>query len=234
MSTPEKSPAGLRLVHAVVFLGFASATLAAVHPELIQLWVAWSHDFHPGTPPSVLGVAAGLVAAGGALTLVVFFARGQSAPLWVSGALLGSLLAGLASQGRGAPSRRSPEGANLLLLELGRAVHLKARDRLQQTGEAPTAKLFWDEALTTSMGPERPFHQRWFADVPWKLELLSRAEDFPAAAQPGTLLVFVSEDKATFTITLVGLDEHLAPARLRDRENRPIELKGVFNPDMPQ
>ncbi len=234
MSTSEKSPAGLRVVHAVVFLGFASATLAAVHPELIQLGAAMRHTFHPGTPPSPLGVAAGLFAIAGSLTLLVFFVRGKSAPLWVSAALLLGLLGGVASQGAAAPSRRSPEGANLVLLELGRAVHLKARDRLQQAGEVPSTQQFWDEALLASTGPERPFHQRSFAVVPWKLELLARAEDFPTTAHPGTLLVFVSEDHASFVITFVGLDERFEPARLRDRENRVVELKGVFNPDMPQ
>jgi hypothetical protein len=73
----DASPLGLRAFHVVVFLGFAGAAIAGMLPELRQLFVALTHPWHFGTPPSPLGAAAALIASGLGIALLVFLVRGR-------------------------------------------------------------------------------------------------------------------------------------------------------------
>jgi hypothetical protein len=51
-------------------------------------------------------------------------------------------------------------------------------------------------------------------------------------ALPATLGVWISPDRAWFTVTPVGLSADGAPEVLKDDTDRPIRLRGVYNPDM--
>jgi len=49
---------------------------------------------------------------------------------------------------------------------------------------------------------------------------------------PGSLLLFVSPDGASFELRLVGLSEGL-PQVLRDETGGPVVLRGLYNPNLP-
>ena len=232
--TADASPLGLRAFHVVVFLGFAGAAIAGMLTELRQLLVALTHPWHFGTPPSPLGTAAALAAIVLSAALIVFLVRGRSAPLWMSAVMLAAFCVSFWQQSY-VFSRRSAPGANLQMLEMGKALHEKMRAQLQQTGAVPNTAAPWEAALAAleSENPAllSPFRTRFFAPIPWSLRTLAKEGDFLSDATPGTFTVFIPSDASRFTITMVGLDPEHQTVRLRDDQGQPFELKGAFTPD---
>lgn len=225
------SPLGLRAFHVLIFLGFAAATIAGMLPELKQLLSGLLHAWHPGTPPSPLGTAAALAALGLSIALIAFLALGRSAPLWMSVAMLAAF--GISIWQQSYPfERRSAPGANLAMFELGKKLHEKMRQQLQDTGAVANTQDAWRAALdAVATDTPSPFHTRFFGTVPWTLRTLATEGDFLTDAPPGTFTVFIPADASRFTITMIGLDPEHQPVRLRDDHNQPFELKGAYTPD---
>lgn len=233
-ATPPAAPA-LKIIHALVFLGFAALAIAAASPELTQLWWALSSPYHAGAAPfwpAVLGAAA---SAAGAAVLAVRLVQRREVALFVSLAILAGLLAAL-TVNASAPQGRSAEAANLALLEVARAVRQQMGAALQKDAAVPADAAAWEAALARAQAekPEaRPaVRDRAFRLVPFRVQRVE-AEDWAGeGADPGTLGVWISDDRVSFLITPVGLGPAGAPRVLADDRDRPIRLKGVFNPDM--
>ncbi|MBK7858363.1 MAG: hypothetical protein IPJ65_07015 [Archangiaceae bacterium] len=227
MSASRTAPAPLRVVHAIVFLGFASASVAATHQELLQLFRALAQPFNWGTPPQPIACAAGLASALLGLGLIARVVMGKAVPLWLSAALLLSFGGSLFVLGV-EPRARTVPGANVKCLEQAKVLHAQLNAPLQQTGRVPAP-----DAPAMGLSGESPFYARPFDPLAWSARRVKSAEVLPEGAQPGWLLVQVPEDGASFVITAVGIDDDGRPAVLR-QEGKPIEYRGAYNPDTAQ
>ncbi|MBL8956500.1 MAG: hypothetical protein JNK82_37340 [Myxococcaceae bacterium] len=223
----SRAPPALRVIHAVVFFGFASVTIAATHQELLQLWRAVAHPFHSGTAPHGVACAAGFAAAVTALGLAACLALGRAVPLWVSGLGLVAFL-GSFSLVRHEPQQRTVPGANVKSLEQARVLHEQLNRALQVAGTVPS------DAAELALESSTPFFARPFTPLRWHIEKVKRTDALPDGAQPGWLLLQIDEpSRAAFVITAVGLDDDGEPSLLRS-EGKPIEYRGAYNPDMPR
>lgn len=222
---PAAPPPLLRIVHAIVFLGFASAAMAATHAELQQLWRALTQRYHAGTPPDPIACASGLLAGVLAVALVACVGLGRKVPLAVSALLLLSF-AGSLTVIRLEPKARTVPGANLKCLDRAKALHGKLNEALQKTGRVPSPEGLLPDEPT-------PFYRRPFTELPWKVEKVKRGDVLPDGAEPGGVLVQTPPDAASFVITGVGIDEAGEPSLLR-QQDKPIEYRGAYNPDTPR
>jgi hypothetical protein len=180
------------------------------------MWRAVSQPFHSGTPPHLIATACGLGSIVLGVAMLVFLIVRRSIPLAVSAAVL--LCFGLSFTVLGHEvSARSVPGANLKALEKARALHEQINAGLQKTGSVPT---------DVPVEGESPYRRRDFSALPWRL-----VHDKTDATQPGTLLLEVSADRATFSLKMVGIDSEGTPTLLRDEHGEPVELRGAFNPD---
>ncbi len=234
MRSAEAASPVLRAFHLLIFLGFAAGAVAGMIPELQQLFTALSHKYHCGTVPSPLGTAAAVVSVVAAVTLVACLARGKSAPLAVSIAILVSFGVTLWQQSY-TFSRRSSPGANLAMLEVAKQLHEVKRQQLQETGAVDTDEASWAAALkkieADNPGLSSPFRKRPFDLLPWRLQMLPSEDLFIADATPGTFTVFVPKDASRFTLTMIGLDPEHQTVRLRDDQGEAFSLKGAYTPD---
>ena len=233
------SPAGLRLIHAIVFLGFAASTLAAVYPEFLQLAAAWQQPFHAGTPPSPLAIAAGVTAAAVALLIAVNLVRRRSTSLVASAFLLAAFGSALVFRAQEAPTRRTWQGADLALLEVARGLHLKMVEQLQRDAEVPRDTAAWEKALTEAarkVSPDglSPIRSRSFKAQPYGLIRMAGQGAVPAGLAPASVVFWVSDDGVNFELTPVGLLSDGAVGPLVDERGTRVVLKGVFNPDLPR
>ncbi len=222
------SPPGLRVIYAIVFLGFAAIALAGTHPELLHLWRALTRSYSSGTPPNPIACASGLLAAAMAVAIAARVALGRAVQLSVSMlvmlAFVGSLIMLTHEQ-----KQRSVPGANLACLSLAAKLHERLNRKLQDHGGIDDP----DEALQGVLDGSSPFYQRPFRALPWHLEKVSRTDVLPAGAQPGWFLLEVDPSHAAFVMTAVGIDDAGGPALLLT-EGKPIEYRGAYNPDMAQ
>ena len=228
-----RSPLALRLIHAALFLAFAAGAVAAAVPEWRQVVFALERPYHAGAPPRVLLALGSVVAATGALGLLAFLVRGRSAPLSASWLILGG--AGLTVLGAALspPSEPVSELAlNTRLLQLGQRVQLVMVGELQEKGEVPTAREPWQAALERIAPIQSPLRTRLFQQVPLQVLQVPAPEDRPEPLTPGTLLLYVSSDGASFELRLVGLAQD-APQVLGDETGAPVVLRGLYNPDVP-
>ena len=230
------SPAGLRLIHAVVFLGFAAATLAAVYPEFQQLIAAWQRPFHPGSPPSAVALAAGGTALAGAIVIGFNLARRRSTSLLVSAFILTAFGGALWFRNQEPPTRRTWQGADVALLEVTRGLHLKMVERLQREAEVPRETGPWQEALVQAARNAAPdglsaIRSRRFAAQPYALVRVREPGAVPPGLAPASVLLWVSDDAVTFALTPIGLQSDGAVGPLVDERGERLVFKGVFNPD---
>ncbi|MHB8878875.1 MAG: hypothetical protein ACYC8T_34675 [Myxococcaceae bacterium] len=238
---PKKpgSPLALRLIHAIVFLGFAASTLAAVHPELLHLHAALRLPFHPGTPPSPLAVAAGLTAVLGGLWVAMNLLRGRSTSLVVSAALLLGFVGALVFRAAEPPVKRTWQGADVALLEVTKALHLKMVERLQRDAEVPRDPKAWQEALdgaahAASPGGASAIHGRTFRALPYRLAKAPGQGKVPEGLDPATVVLWTSDDGVGFELTPVGLTSSGGVGPLTDDRGTRVVFKGVYNPDLPR
>jgi hypothetical protein len=229
----------LRLVHAIVFLGFSASALAAVYPEFLQLAAAWQRPFHAGAAPSGLALASGVTAAGVATLLVVNLARRRSTSLAASALLLAAFCGALVFRSQEVPAQRSWQGADLALLEVTRALHLKMVERLQKDAEVPREPGPWQEALTAaalkaSPGGLSPIRSRSFAAQPYQVVKVPGQGAVPEGLPPAAVALWVSDDGVSFSLTPVGLLRDGAVGPLVDDSGAKVVFKGVFNPDLPR
>lgn len=237
MSARPPAPLALRLIHAVVFFGFAAATIAAANVELQQLGKVLAQPWNTGTLPLPVSVGAACIAGAAAVLFLFALLRGRSASLPVSSALLIAFLAALASR-NAVVEGRSHFGGNLALVRLMDGVHAEVRAELQATGEAPSDLEAWrgrvDRRARALFPPEgvSPYRRGIGRVVPFGVQLIESADANPTGLPPGTVLVWVSGDRASFSLLGVGLDANGVPVRVRDAEGKLVEFKGAFNPDM--
>jgi hypothetical protein len=218
----RSAPSALRIVHAITFLGFASAAMAATHQELFQLWRALAHPYHSGTPPHPIACVSGVLASALGITLLTRLCLGRRLPLPLSAALLLAFLGSLSVLGVD-PKARTVPGANVKCLERAKTLHQKVNEPLQKTGQVPAAS-------TLALEGDSPFYARPFTSLAWHVEAVERSDRLPLGSQPGWLLLEAAGDGASFVITAVGIDDEGGAALLR-HEGKPIEYRGAYNPD---
>jgi hypothetical protein len=230
---PGRSPLALRLIHGAIFLAIAAGVMAAAFPEWQQGLHALQQPYHAGSPPRALLVAGSVLAVAGALGLLASLVGGRSAPLAVSWLILGG--AGTAVFGAAAsapPEQPSELAVNTRLIHLGQRLQLSMVGRLQEHGEVPVALAPWQEALEQMAPAESPIRTRSFRQVPPQVIRVETPEARPQPLVPGSLLLFVSPDGASFELRLVGLAGGL-PQVLEDDTGAPVVLHGLYNPDLP-
>jgi hypothetical protein len=228
-----RSSLTLRLIHAAIFLAFAAGGVAAAVPEWRQGMFALGRPYHAGAPPRVLLVLGSVLAASGALGLLVALARGRSAPLATSWLILGGAGAAvLDAAGSTPPERPSEISVNTRLIQLGQRVQLAMVSQLQERGEVPVAREPWQEALERVAPAESPIRSWAFRQVPAQIIRVDAPEGRPEPLAPGALLLYVSPDGAAFELRLVGLADG-SPQVLVDATGAPVVLHGLYNPDLP-
>lgn len=233
-AAPPAAPA-LKIVHALVFFGFAALAIAAASPELAQLRWALSSPYHAGAAPFWPALAGAGASAAGALVLAARLVQRREVTLFVSLSILAGLAVAL-TVNLSAPQGRSIEAANLALLEVARELRQQMGAALQKDAAVPADAAAWEAALARAQAqkPEAraTVRDRAFRLQPWRVVRVE-AEDWSGeGAAPGALGVWISADRVSFLITPVGLGSSGVPRVLADDRDRPIRLKGVFNPDM--
>ena len=220
----------LRAVHLLVFAGFAAASIAATHPEWLQLASGLSRDFHPGDPPRWLSLLGSAVAAVGAALLVASFARKRSASLAVSIAILAGAAVALAGLAGATPQGRSWQGADRAIYEAGRALHLAMNNRLQTDAEVPRDLAAWRSAAAAL--PPSPVRERSFGRRAWEVVPLPSPGEPPRGAAPGSFGFWVSPDGVAFEIHPIGFLPDGGVGRLPGEQGEEIVFRGAFNPDL--
>ena len=229
----QPSPLGLRLVHAAVFLAFAAGVASAALPEWRHLAHALGQPFHVGAPPRWLVLAASLLAAAGALRLGWALARSRTAPLWASGVILLAVTGTLAvGSPRGLEETRSETAANLDFLRVARRVHLAMVQELQAHGGAPVDVETWRRALRQAGAREARVRTHAFQPVEPQVLWLPSEEALPEPLLPGALVVHVTPEGVGFSMRVVGLEQG-RPTLLKDERGATLELRGLYNPDLP-
>jgi hypothetical protein len=231
---PGRSPLALRLIHAAIFLAIAAGAVAAAVPEWRHAALALGRPYHIGPPPRALLVLGSVLAVAGVAGLLAALVRGRSASLNVSwlilggagAAVLGSALAPL-------PEIPSEPAVNTRLLQLGQSVQTAMVGQLQERGEVPVAPEPWRAVLERVAPSESPIRTRTFQQVAPRVVRVEAPEAKPEPLAPGTLLLYVSPDGASFELRLVGLSEG-QPRVLVDETGAPVVLQGLFNPDLPR
>lgn len=230
---PGRSPLALRLIHAAVFLAFAAGAVAAALPEWRHGVFALERPYHTGSPPRVLLILGSVLAAAGAVGLLLALVRGRSAPQGNSWLILGGAGAVvLGTAGSPPPERPSEISANTALIHLGQSLQRAMVDRLQEQGEVPVALEPWQQVLDQLPPSRHPFRTRTFQQVTSQVGRAETPESRPEPLVPGSLLLFVSSDGASFELRLVGLMEG-RPHVLVDDTGAPVTLRGLYNPDLP-
>ena len=230
----EKTPIAVRLLHAVVFLAIAAGAVATTRVEWLQLLRCFTGPWHAGSPPFWPAVLGATVSAGGAAVLVLRLAQRRAVTLFVSAAIGVGFLVSLSVKA-GVPARRSVEAANLALLEAARAMHRELGQKLQNEAIASNDLAEWNAALAVGADGLEPkgsaFRDRLFRSVPFTVRFVAAGFD-GANTPPGTVGVWLSDDRAEYTVALVGLSPGGQAALLPDDLGQPIKLRGVFNPDI--
>lgn len=230
----EGSAPILRSIYALVFLGLAAAVIGGALPEVQHALFALGQPYHFGAPPRLLPLLAALFAAGGALTVLVAFARRRPAPMPASLAILaGVVLAFFGLRGE-VPPGRSWAAADKEILQTASALHRQMVDRLQQQGEVATEETAWREVLQELAKEPSPARGRGFDRLPYEIVKVADKDARPEALVPGQLLVWVAEDGVAFEVRPVGFDASGQVALLPDDKGEPLVLSAIFNPEMRQ
>jgi hypothetical protein len=230
---PGRSPLGLRLLHAAVFLAFAAAVSVTALPEWRHTAAALGRPYHVGEPPRAFLLLGSAVALAGAVSLLVALVRGRSAPQAASWLILGGLVAGIfGASGARPPVRPSEIAANTELIQVGQRVQVAMVSQLQERGEVPVTREPWQRTLEQGVSPTKWPRSRDFRPVPPQVVLVATPEARPEPLTPGSLLLHVSPDGAAFELRLVGLEEG-RPRVLVDETGAAVVLRGLYNPDLP-
>lgn len=223
------APLGLRLAHAVVFLGLAGLAVRGALPEVEQLQRQLTRDFLVGEGVRVGLLGAGIAAGIAGLALVWALLRGRSA----SGAfsvVIGLALAWSALAQRSPVVRPPASSVNLELLQAGRAVQHRMGQRLVREGEAPPVAEF-ERALAETRAPSSvvirtPTGER----LPIRIVQIAEQVDQPAPV-PGTVWLWRSPDGAAFALRPVGVTPGGDAWPLRDETGAALWLEAVHQPD---
>jgi hypothetical protein len=228
-----RSPWGLRLIHAAVFLAFAAGVGIAALPEWQHTVAALGRPYHVGAPPRALLLLGSALAMAGASSLLVALVRGRSAPLGASWLILGGLGVGiLGASGPQPPERPSELAANTRLILVGQRVQLAMVSQLQERGEVPVTPEPWQRTLEQIASADSWPRSRAFRLVPPQVVPVATPEAHPEPLLPGSLLLHVSADGASFELRLVGLEAG-QPKVLVDETGAAVVLRGLYNPSLP-
>ncbi len=227
-------PLPFRLFHLVALLGLTSSAVAAAFPELAQAVAIYRYPYTCGTPP-------GWVAVGGALLAVltlsgVLLGRlfDHPPPLWFSALVLlgfGMALTGLYRESE----RRSPSGANLLLIDLANTELEFFRTLGKSQKLKPEQAPEWSSLIARSTRESRiesPYRKGFTQVVPFSLRLADKEDEFPLDAPPGTLLLWLDPKSDAFSLRVIGLDDFHQPALLKDETGAALTLRGGAKNDI--
>ena len=232
---PARAALGLRVVHTVVFLCFTALAVSAASPELSQLRFAIAGPYHAGTPPFWPALIGAALAVGGAALMLVRVVQNKEVTLLVSGAMALGLVLALTVNGSH-PEQRSIAAANLALIDIARDLQRGLGQALQREAAVPDTAAAWDQALQTALSShdDAPFpgRDRTFRRLPVHAVKAADRRWEGQGMPPGTLGVWISADRAEFTVTGVGLTPSGAAGVLLDDRDQPIHFRGVYNPDM--
>jgi hypothetical protein len=161
-------------------------------------------------------------------------AIGRPPPLLVSLGVLagfGMALTGLSAE----YAERSPHGANKKFLETGGELFGMVSGLAKSTGAAPDDPKAYEIALQqiaeTQQKPS-PYRKGMKEIVPYRVEMTAEQDTWPRTAPPGTVLVWVSPDRANYSLRFIGLDDFRQPALLKDELGRTFALRGGAKDDI--
>ena len=230
----QPSPLPLRVLHALVFAGFAAITLVGAWPELRHLARSQLQPYSPGTPPRLLLVLAALMALVGMSVVLAQAVRARSAHLFWSGLILGAIPLATWANHEGPAVGRNSDAANLKVLRVARELHGRTVSELQKHGSIPEDEDSWRQALAQlTQGQPTTIHTRSFGALPFRLQKVASPDALPADAPPGTLLVYVLEGGAAYEIHAVGISPEGEASRLKQPGGEFLVLSGAYNPDLP-
>ncbi|MFT3842953.1 MAG: hypothetical protein QM723_38550 [Myxococcaceae bacterium] len=227
-------PLPFRLFHLVALVGFTASAVAAAGTELVQLYAAYHWEYHSGTDPHWLAVGGAALAVLTMLAVVGGIAIKRPLPLLISALVLlgfGLALTGLSFE----YSERSVHGANRKFLDLGSALFDVVHDLSRQGGIAPDDPKAWNQALKQIAETQQsgsPYRKGLNEVVPFRLEFTAKEDTWPRNAPPGTVLVWLAEDRSLFSLRFVGLDELHQPMLLKDETGKVVSLRGGAKDDI--
>lgn len=227
MSRAESTRGPWRVLVIVLDAGLACAAVAAAWPELRQLWVGVTAEYHSGSPPVVPTAGGALLAVAALLVLLAAQALGRAPPPWASSPLL--LGFALAVWPHAEPKERTWAGAGTTTLKISRDLFDAMNGRLQVVSKAPTDAASWQQMLEalTRDGPACPYRARGFGSLPWRVAMVASPDAVPSPLVPGTLLVWVPANGARFRIAPVGLGPEGVPIRLPDEHRKPVVFEAA-------
>jgi hypothetical protein len=227
-------PLPLRLFHLVALLGFTASAVAAAGTELFQLYAALHWDYHSGTDPHWLAVGGAGLALVTLLAVLGAMLIQRPLPLFISALVLlgfGLSLTGLSFE----YSERSIHGANKRFLDLGSAMFDIVHAASKEGGMVPDDPKAWNQVLqqiAETQHSASPYRKGLSEVLPYRLELTAKEDAWPRDAPPGTVLVWFAEDRSTFSLRFIGLDDFHQPALLKDDTGKTVALRGGAKDDI--
>lgn len=229
----RKTGLGLAILHAAVFVGLAFSAFAISVEGWTSLFLSLGKPYLPGTPPSPVMLVGSLVAlVAGGLVFVRALVR-KPVPLGISVAvLLGLGLTLFAHPAKDAPPPTSGR-ANAEIVDEAVRLQRAAATALEAKGETSRAQEDWDALLAQTHPSAVPFRRGLFGS-PLGYQVRLRAPNGvldPRALSPGTLVVDVAQDLASFTLVASGADANGQAMVLTNPSGQPFVLRGTYNPD---
>jgi hypothetical protein len=227
----QPSPLPIRVLHGLVFGGFAAMCLAAGSPELVHLVRTQLQPFHPGPPPRPELLLPMLAALVGMVAVLVQNLRGREVRLSWSLLILGALVLTLWGQREGLVAGRTADSANVKILQVARELHEGTVSALRAQGTVSEDVGTWQAALEqVSHGEPSPVRTRSFAPLPFRIRKIESPEVLPSDALPGTLLLYVMPGGLAYALHPVGVSPTGEPWPLRAPDGETLVFRGAFNP----
>ena len=215
----------------VGFLALLTPVLAAIvaHQELFHLFKAVSQPWHSGSPPQPVMIGGCLIGLLAAIAIARQLLLRRTVPLWLSAFSFAGFVAVIAMNGF-EPRQRSAPGGNLAVIDQVKVLHEQLNQALQHTNTVPmpVGVEAWRLAGVS------PFRDRLFRAQPWLAVAIATEETVPQVLVPGSILAAVSDDRVTFSLFPVGIDDDGHAVKLVDDGKQPIVFRGAFNPDTPR
>jgi hypothetical protein len=224
------APAGLRAVFALVLLAAAGVCVSLALPEWTQLVTALSNDYHPGDAPRVPVLIASVACALGALWVVRRLFRGGRGAFVAGAAVAAGLVVCFVDSRREEPHGRNWAAADKQILEAASAYRERMAKRLQHDHLVPAEQAEWDATLTQALPDPSPARNRWFTRQPYVLLRLGSQHAEPTKLRPGSILLWVSEDRTSFDLSPIGFNQKGDPAHLWDGDGHSLVLTSSFDP----